>query len=63
MPTTTAPRLLSDDDLAAMLDLVEEADADESKAFLTERGVELTGDQQTKTKTALDYFTDNAAKA
>jgi hypothetical protein len=34
--------------------------ADESKAFLTERGVDLTGEQQTKTKTALDYFSSNA---
>ncbi len=33
--------------------------ADESKAFLTEHGVDLTGEQQTKTKTALDYFASN----
>jgi hypothetical protein len=28
----------------------------ESKAFLRDRGVELSGEQQTKTKTALEYF-------
>ena len=33
--------------------------ADESKAFLTDHGVDLTGEQQTKTKTALDYFASN----
>jgi hypothetical protein len=26
------------------------------KAFLSERGVDLSGEQQTKTRTALDYF-------
>ncbi len=33
--------------------------SDESKAYLIEHGVDLTGEQQTKTKTALDYFTQN----
>src|SRR5262249_20837771 len=28
----------------------------ETRAFLTERGVDLSGDQQTKTRTALRYF-------
>jgi hypothetical protein len=28
----------------------------ETRAFLRDQGVDLTGDQQTKTKTALDYF-------
>ncbi len=30
--------------------------AAETKAFLTERGVDLGGEQQTKTKKALEYF-------
>ena len=33
------------------------------KAFLRDRGVELTGEQQTKTKTALEYFSKNLAAA
>jgi hypothetical protein len=28
----------------------------ESRAYLAEQGVSLTGEQQTKTKTALDFF-------
>jgi hypothetical protein len=31
----------------------------ESRAFLAERGVDLYGEQQTKTKTALDFFAKN----
>jgi hypothetical protein len=31
----------------------------EGKAFLRKRGVDLSGEQQTKTKTALDYFSQN----
>ena len=30
--------------------------AEETAAFLTERGVDLTGKQETKTRTALDFF-------
>jgi hypothetical protein len=30
--------------------------ADEARAFLESKGIELTGDQQTKTRTALDFF-------
>ena len=26
------------------------------RAFLSEKGIDLTGEQQTKTKTALEYF-------
>jgi hypothetical protein len=33
----------------------------ESKAFLRGRGVDLSGEQQTKTKTALDYFSKGLA--
>jgi hypothetical protein len=33
--------------------------AAEMRAFLAERGVDLYGEQQTKTKTALDYFARN----
>jgi len=33
------------------------------KAFLRDRGVELTGEQQTKAKTALEYFSKNLATA
>jgi hypothetical protein len=33
--------------------------AAETRAFLAERGVDLYGEQQTKTKTALDYFAQN----
>ena len=33
----------------------------ESKAFLAERGVELSGQQQTKTRTALEYFSGSQA--
>ena len=35
--------------------------AAETKAFLTGRGVNLAGDQQTKTKTALEFFADELA--
>lgn len=31
----------------------------ESRSFLRDRGVDLSGEQQTKTKTALDYFSKN----
>jgi hypothetical protein len=37
--------------------------AAEGRAFLTGRGVDLSGDQQTKTKTALQYFTKQLARA
>ncbi len=30
--------------------------AAETRAFLTEKGIELTGEQETKTKKALEYF-------
>ena len=33
--------------------------AGEAKAFLMKRGIDLTGEQQTKTRTALDYFAKN----
>ena len=33
--------------------------AAEARAFLAGRGVDLYGEQQTKTKTALDYFAKN----
>jgi hypothetical protein len=33
----------------------------ETKAFLRDRGVDLSGEQQTKTKTALDYFSKGLA--
>jgi hypothetical protein len=33
--------------------------AAKARAFLAERGVDLYGEQQTKTKTALDYFSQN----
>ncbi len=35
--------------------------AAEAKAFLAGRGVDLSGDQQTKTKTALEFFADELA--
>ena len=35
--------------------------AAETRAFLTEKGIELTGEQETKTKKALKYFSDTAA--
>ena len=31
----------------------------ETRAFLAEQGVDLSGEQQTKTKTALQYFSKN----
>jgi hypothetical protein len=34
-----------------------------SKAFLRDRGVDLTGEQQTKTKTALQYFSKSLSSA
>jgi hypothetical protein len=37
--------------------------AAESRTFLTERGVDLSGAQQTKTKTALQYFSRQLATA
>ncbi len=33
--------------------------AAELKTFLVERGLDLSGEQQTKTKTALEYFAAN----
>jgi hypothetical protein len=30
--------------------------AAEARAYLTDRGVDVSGEQQTKTKTALEYF-------
>ncbi len=33
----------------------------DAKQYLSSKGVDLTGDQQTKTKTALDYFSKNLA--
>ena len=35
--------------------------AAESRAYLTQHGVDLSGEQQTKTKRALEYFTQGAA--
>jgi hypothetical protein len=35
----------------------------EAKAFLLSKGVDLTGEQQTKTKTALEFFSDAKKKA
>ncbi len=32
------------------------------KAFLRDRGVDISGEQQTKTKTALDYFSKALAE-
>src|SRR5688500_18314019 len=37
--------------------------AAETRAFLAERGVDLYGEQQTKTKTALEYFTRTLSAA
>jgi hypothetical protein len=37
--------------------------AAEARAYLTAKGVDLTGDQQTKTKTALTYFVDHLPAA
>ena len=37
--------------------------AAEARAFLTERGVELGGEQQTKTRTALEFFAKELADA
>jgi hypothetical protein len=33
--------------------------AAETRAFLASRGIDLSGEQQTKTKTALEYFSQN----
>ena len=35
----------------------------ESRAFLASQGVDLSGEQQTKTKTALEFFSANATGA
>jgi hypothetical protein len=37
--------------------------AAESRAFLTERGVNLAGEQQTKTRTALEFFSGHLEEA
>ena len=37
--------------------------AAETKAFLSDRGVDLTGEQQTKTATALKYFASELRSA
>ena len=37
--------------------------AAETKAFLIERGVDLSGEQETKTKKALDFFSKHLKKA
>jgi hypothetical protein len=34
----------------------------ETRLFLRKRGVDLTGDQQTKTRTALEFFTRRAGR-
>ena len=34
-----------------------------TRAFLVSRGVDLTGDQQTKTKTALEFFASDTTSA
>ena len=36
--------------------------AAETRAFLTQRGVDLTGEQETKTKKALEFFSKRLAK-
>jgi hypothetical protein len=33
--------------------------ATEARLYLSKHGIDLTGDQQTKTKTALEYFVKN----
>jgi hypothetical protein len=35
----------------------------ESRLFLTKRGVDLSGEQQTKTRTALEFFTQRQETA
>ena len=40
-------------------DAIKQVAAAEARAFLAERGVDLYGEQQTKTKAALDYFAKN----
>ena len=35
--------------------------AAETRAYLTERGVSLSGEQQTKTRTALEFFSSELA--
>ena len=37
--------------------------ADETRTYLSDRGIDLTGEQQTKTKSALQYFSKLLAKA
>jgi hypothetical protein len=37
--------------------------AGEARALLTERGIDITGEQRTKTKTALEYFSRELAEA
>ena len=37
--------------------------AAETRAFLAAQGVDLSGEQQTKTKTALQYFSQNLTAA
>jgi hypothetical protein len=37
--------------------------ATETRAYLVERGVDLSGEQATKTKKALEYFSKRLAKA
>jgi hypothetical protein len=37
--------------------------AAEARAFLAARGVDLDADQQTKTRTALEFFTSDLGKA
>ena len=70
-PASSAPRL-SDEQLPEIIELIKEADivelstkcdpgeafqaAAEVRAFLTGRGVDLTGDQEAKTAKALEFF-------
>ena len=35
----------------------------ETRAFLARRGIDVTGEQQTKTRTALEYFSAHLAAA
>ena len=60
MPATKQrPRRVSDAQLEQLLALT----AAETRDFLSSQGVDLLGEQQIKTKTALEYFSRNLGAA
>ena len=70
MTTAAAPPRIADDRLAELLELVRGADSvelkfspAETRAHLAQRGIDLAGEQETKTKRALEFFSARRKQA